>query len=99
MPDPLELPGVGRSVVPPVCARLALVDELVAFSPGKAVVRLQLVRRATGRGPGLAAVVRSLDDLSEPRVGLAGKDAIRVDGRALQVVDLPSTEERPLDPP
>ena len=39
MPDALELPGVGRAVVPLVGAGLALIDELIADGcPGLAAV-------------------------------------------------------------
>ena len=44
--------------------------------------------------PGLAAVVGALNDLSEPAAGLRRIDAIGIDGRALQVIDLPPGEVR-----
>src|SRR5262249_52776579 len=46
------------------------------------------------RLPRLAAVVRALDDLPEPTAGLRGVQAIRVDGRSLEVIDLPAAEVR-----
>ena len=72
MPDALELPGVGRAVVPLVSAGVALVHELVTHGL-----------------PRLATVVRSLNHLAEPAAGLGRIQPVRVDGRALEVVDLP----------
>jgi hypothetical protein len=42
--------------------------------------------------PGLAAIVRALQDLAEPAGGLRGVDAVGVNGRALEVVELPAGE-------
>ena len=49
--------------------------------------------------PGFAAVVGALDDLPEPAAGLRGVNAIGVDGRAFQVIDLPPGEVRAGDVP
>ena len=49
--------------------------------------------------PGFAAVVGALNDLAEPAAGLRGVDAVRIDGRALEVVDLPAGEVRAADVP
>src|SRR4029453_12457382 len=51
------------------------------------------------RLPGLAAVVRSLDELTEPAARLRGVDAIGIGRRPLEVVDLPACEVRPADVP
>ena len=106
VPDALELPGVLRAVVPLVRReRLAglgrgVVDELVALALGHAVGRGgRLAGRRARLVPGLAAVVGALDDLPEPAAGLRGVDAVRIDGRALQVVDLPAGEVRAADVP
>ena len=49
--------------------------------------------------PGFAAVVGALDDLAEPAAGLRGVDAVGIDGRAFQVVDLPAGEVGAADVP
>src|SRR5204863_5897184 len=49
--------------------------------------------------PGLAAVAGALDDLAEPAAGLRGVDAVGIDGRALEVVDLPAGKVRAADLP
>src|SRR6185312_11980862 len=82
VPDALELPGVGSSVVPLVCSGDALVLELGADGV-----------------PGLASVVGALDLLAEPAGGLRGVDAVRISGRALEVVDFPAGEVRTGDLP
>ena len=51
------------------------------------------------RLPRLAAVVGALDHLPEPAAGLRRIDAIRVDGRSLEVIDLPAAEVRAADVP
>src|SRR5256886_638652 len=103
VPDPLELPGVLRAVVPLMRGqRLAgvrrrVVDELVALAGGHAFGRL---RHATpGRLPRLASVAGALDDLSEPPARLRRVQPVRVDRRALEVVDLPPREVRATDVP
>src|SRR5262245_913415 len=49
--------------------------------------------------PGLAAVVGALNDLPEPAAGLRAIEAVRVGGRALEVVDLPPGEHWTIDLP
>ncbi len=73
MPDALELPRMLRAVVPHVRGqRFAglgrdVVGELVALALGEAFGRLQrLLVGGTRHGPGLAAIVRALNDLPEP---------------------------------
>ena len=96
VPDALELPRLLRAVVVLVGGegrRRRVVDELVALAlrrpvrhgRGLALGRARLV-------PGLAAVVRALDDLPEPAARLRGVDAVGIGGRSLQVVDLPARE-------
>jgi hypothetical protein len=71
----------------------------------RAVVPLVRARHAVvgelvaDRLPGLAAVVGALHDLPEPAAGLRRPDAARVRGRALDVIDLPAAEVRPVDAP
>src|SRR5205807_10623537 len=49
--------------------------------------------------PCFAAVVRPLDELSEPTRTLRRVQAIRIRGRSLEVVNLPTAEERTTDVP
>src|SRR3954469_6441208 len=44
------------------------------------------------RFPGLPAVAAARHRLAEPVTGLGGIDAVRIDGRSFQVVDLPAAE-------
>src|SRR5256885_7956594 len=49
---------------------------------------------SAGNLPRFAAIIRALDDLPEPSAGLRCVDAVRVHGRTLQVIHLPSPEVR-----
>ena len=51
------------------------------------------------RLPGLAAVVGALDHLAEPAAGLRRVQPVRIDGRALEVVDFPAREVGTIDVP
>src|SRR5262249_13744013 len=51
------------------------------------------------RLPGLAAVARALDDLSEPAARLRRVQSVRVGRRSLHVIDLPAAEVRAADVP
>ena len=51
------------------------------------------------RVPGAAAVVAALDQLTEPAAALRDVDPVGIRGGALDVVDLPAREVRPVDPP
>ena len=82
MPDALELPWMGRPVVPLMRAGHPVVDELVS-----------------DRLPGLAAIVRTLDELSEPAAALGGIQPIRISRRPLEVINLPASEMRPVHLP
>jgi hypothetical protein len=99
MPDALELPGVGRAIVPLVRGqrfsgfRRSVVSELVALALGHAVWCCdRFAGRRSGLVPGLAAVVGALNDLPEPATRLRRIQPIRVSGRSLEVVDLPARE-------
>src|SRR5687768_12683468 len=77
----------------------SVVDELVAFPFGKPFRRLELLRVAAGRGPRCAPIVGPRNDLPEPAAGLRAEDAVGIDGRALEVINLPAAEARPADVP
>ena len=64
-------------------------------SAGDALVRELVAHRL----PGLAAVVRALDHLPEPAAGLRGVQPVRVNGRALEVINLPARKVRAADRP
>ena len=51
------------------------------------------------RRPRRAAIVTALNDLPKPRIRLRSIEPVGVNGRAFQVVDLPSRKERPADLP
>src|SRR6266699_1006566 len=103
MPDALELPGMLRAVVPLMrgegLARLRgrVVGELVALAFREAF--RGLFQHTSRRLPRLAAVAGALDDLSEPPARLRRVQPVRVDRRALEVVDLPARAVRATDIP
>ena len=103
MPDALELPRVLRAVVPLVSGEgfagfgRSVVDEFVALARGHFAGHDR--HFTSGRLPRLAAVARALDDLPKPAAGLRRIEAIRVGGRALDVVDLPPRKVRAIDLP
>src|SRR3954447_4820712 len=72
--------------------RRAVVPQMRA---GHAVVDELVAHRL----PGLAPVVGALDHLPEPAAGLRRIEAIRVGGRALEVVHLPAREVGAADVP
>ncbi len=51
------------------------------------------------RFPGFAAIVGALDGLPEPAAGLRCIDPVRINGRALEMVNLPTREMRAADIP
>src|SRR5207248_3404158 len=61
--------------------------------------RCRLSRRRAGLLPGLATIVRSLNDLPEPATGLRAIQPIRIHRRALDVVNLPARKMRSADLP
>ena len=85
--------------------RLDVPDALELPRVRCAVVPLVRARDAVIRelvvhgGPRLAAVVRALNELAEPAARLGGVDPVRVDRRALQVIELPSAKEWPCNIP
>src|SRR6187401_3213530 len=94
----VDLGGIGqRRFEVPYPLELPRVRRAVVplVRPGSAVVG-ELV---AGRLPGLAAVVRSLDELTEPAARLRGVDAIGIGRRPLEVVHLPAREVRAADVP
>src|ERR1700730_18283517 len=72
--------------------RRAVVPEVRA---GRPLVR-ELV---SDRIPGLASVVRALNDLPEPAGVLGGIDPVGISRRPLDVVDVPAGEVRSADVP
>src|SRR5262249_49809961 len=76
-----------------------VVDELVGFAHREALGRFGQSARRSRHGPRLAAVVGALDDLPEPAARLRHVDAVRIDGRALHVINLPAREMRAVDGP
>src|SRR5260370_20824373 len=100
MPDTLELPRVCGAVIPHVRAGHAVIDELVARGFGHLLRRGGgFARRDPGVLPGLAAVTRSLDDLPEPATRLRRVNPVRINGRPLQMIDLPAREMGAADIP
>src|SRR6478672_2481050 len=99
MPDALELPGMLRAVVPLMCARDTIVNELVTLGFCHPIRTLQFLRAAARCAPGFATVIRALNDLTKPIAGLRGVDPIGVNHRAFHVINLPSREMRAADLP
>src|SRR5256885_16447879 len=99
MPDALELPGVLRAVVPFVSADLARVHEFVALAFGHPVRADQFIGVASGWVPGFAAIIGTLDDLTEPAAGLRGIQAIRLCRRTFEVINFPARKMRTADCP
>src|SRR5207245_306633 len=96
MPDPLEFPWMLCAVVPHVCARDAVVNELVTLAFGHAVRAFQLLGAAARRLPGFAAVAATLNDLPEPRARLRRVNPVRINRRPFHVINLPAGEMRPV---
>src|SRR5437016_9939555 len=90
MPDPLEFPRMLRAVVPLMRAGDAVVNELVALALLHSAVALQFLGAAARRHPGFAAVVRSLNDLSEPTARLRRVNPVRINRRPFHVINLPA---------
>ena len=101
VPHALELPRTLRSVIPLMRGEWVggrVVGELVAGTLGR-TGRDRLSGRHSRLVPGLAAVVRALNDLAEPSARLRGVNAIRIGGRSLEVIHFPSREMRAADVP
>ena len=94
VPDALELPRMLRAVIPLVGSQRltsggrSVIDEFVALPCRRGTRRRHHL--ASRSFPSLAAVARALDYLSEPAARLRCIQAIWVNRRALEVVDLPS---------
>src|SRR6058998_3721133 len=106
MPHSFELPRMLGTVIPLVRSKwLAgfsrrIVNKFVALALRQPLwSRGRLARRGAGLAPGLAAVVRALNDLPEPSACLRYINSIRVGGRALHVIDLPAGKRRATDLP
>ena len=100
VPDAFELPRMRRAVIPEMFTHLALVNELVAFAlEHHAIWAFQLLGTAAGRVPGFAAIIRALNDLPEPTARLRCVNAIRINGRAFEMIHLPAREVRAGDFP
>ncbi len=99
MPDALELPRVLRAVVPLVRADVALIREHVALALGHSIRAHQVFGFGSGRVPGFAAVIRTLNDLPKPTARLRRVNPIRINGRAFEVIHLPAREVRAADFP
>src|SRR5688572_4040252 len=106
MPHALELPWMLRAIVPLVRGqRLAffvrrIIGKPVTFRcrhPVRQGCRLALLESRLK--PGLAAVVRPLNDLAEPATALRGIDSVGIHGRSFHVIDFPSAKERTVDGP
>src|SRR5437879_1814139 len=106
MPHAFELPRMLGAVMPLVRRKwLAgfsrrIVNKFVALALRHPLwSRGRLARRGAGLVPGLAAVVRALNDLPEPPACLRCINSIRVGGRTLHVIDLPAAKIRAPDLP
>ena len=99
MPDAFEFPRMLRAVIPHMRAHFAFVNKLVALAFGQTFGAFQFFRAAARRVPGLAAVVRTLDDLAEPAARLRRVNAVRVNRRAFEVIHFPARKMRPADFP
>src|SRR5580700_1728410 len=95
MPDPLELPGMLRAVIPLVRRQRhsgfgrSVVDELVAHARCCTGCG-RLLRIRSRLMPRFAAVFGSLNDLPEPTGSLGCINPIRVRGRPFEMVDFPA---------
>ncbi len=99
MPDALELPGMLRAVVPLMCARNTVINELVTLGFRRAIRSFHFLRAAARCAPGFATIVRALNDLPKPATGLRGVDPIGVNHRTFHVINFPPREMRAADLP
>src|ERR1700674_1854654 len=101
MPDALELPRMLSAVVPHMSReRLAgfrrdVVSEFVAL-PFRHSIRSGrgLARRESWLEPVFTAVIRALNDLSEPRARLRRVNPVRINRRSFQVIHFPTRKVR-----
>src|SRR5260370_40097725 len=106
MPDAFELPRMLRAVIPHVGRRRlsgfrrGIVNEFVALAFGHAVGRRgRLAGGCTRLYPSLAAIIGSLNDLSEPGAGLRRAESVRSKRRPFDVIDFPAPKARATDIP
>src|SRR5207248_9988135 len=99
MPDPLELPGMLRAVIPLVggewLAGLSrcVIGKFIAGGFRRTWFWL-LSRRRSRLVPGFATIVGALNDLSEPAARLRGINSIRISRRSFQVIHLATRKMR-----
>src|SRR5438128_3905188 len=106
MPYALELPGLRRAVVPLVRGeRLAgfrrrVVNKLVGLGLGHALWGGgRFARGCSGLVPGLATVIRALNDLPEPAARLRRIKPIRIRGSSLEMIHFPARKVGTADVP
>src|SRR5688572_24348255 len=81
-------------------SRRCVVDEFVALALGRAVrLRRRFTRWGTWLIPGLAAIVRPLNDLPKPAAGLRGIQSMGINRGTLEMVQLPPGKMRSTDFP
>src|SRR5437868_12956849 len=86
-----------RTVVPLVGSerrRGFVIHEFVALALGWSGGRGHVAERRAGLVPGFATIVGALNHLPEPAAALRSVDAIGIDRRSLQVIQLPSGKMR-----
>src|SRR4051794_26552679 len=106
VPHAFEFPRVLRAVVPHMRgewfarAVRGVVHELVALGEWHAIwSRGWRTGRRAWLMPRLAGVIRALNDLPEPAAVLRCEDAIRIERRRLQVINLPTGKVRAANGP
>src|SRR5260370_36589288 len=97
MPDAFELRRMLRAVIPHMSRerfagfRRGIVNEFVALAFGHAVGRRgRLAGWCTRLYPSLAAIIGSLNDLSEPGPGLRRVESVRIHRRSFDGVNFPA---------
>src|SRR5476651_1341902 len=95
MPDAFEFPRMLRAVIPLMCSRHTVVNEHAALAFGHSVRAFEILRAAARRLPRFAAIVRALNDLSEPRARLRRVQSIRINRRTFDVINFPASKMRP----
>src|SRR5688500_2889941 len=106
MPNAFELPWMLRAIVPLVRGEwLAFFFRRIIGKPITFRCRRPVRGRRgfaileSGLEPGLATVVRTLNDLSKPATALRGIDSVGIHGRSFHVIDFPSAKKRAVDGP
>src|SRR6266851_9804581 len=90
MPNSLELPRMLGAVVPLMSSKGftgfsgGVVHELVALAFGHSLWRGRFAWRRAWLCPSFAAIIGSLDNLSEPTAGLRRVEPIRISRRSLE---------------